>query len=230
MVRRGRAGAGGPRLNDAARAQIAAAEPGASAWVSANAGSGKTRVLTDRVARLLLSGTDPQRILCLTYTKAAAAEMQNRLFARLGEWSMLPDGRPRRRTGRARRDRRRARRPEPRPRPHPLRPRAGDPRRPEDPDHPRLLRHAPAPLPAGGRRRAAVRRARRPERTRPARGGAGGARPRRSRHLRRHGPRSLRRRPRPARRRDRRPPRPLRWPLRPRPPRRNPRRRPRLDT
>jgi ATP-dependent helicase/nuclease subunit A len=78
-------------MTDAARAQIEAAEPGASAWVSANAGSGKTRVLTDRVARLLLSGTDPQRILCLTYTKAAAAEMQNRLFERLGKWSMLAD-------------------------------------------------------------------------------------------------------------------------------------------
>jgi ATP-dependent helicase/nuclease subunit A len=80
-------------MNDAARAQIEAAEPGASAWVSANAGSGKTRVLTDRVARLLLSGTDPQRILCLTYTKAAAAEMQNRLFDRLGAWAMMPDDR-----------------------------------------------------------------------------------------------------------------------------------------
>ena len=58
--------------------------------MSANAGSGKTKVLTDRVARLLLTGVQPQRILCLTYTKAAAAEMQNRLFDRLGEWAMLP--------------------------------------------------------------------------------------------------------------------------------------------
>jgi ATP-dependent helicase/nuclease subunit A len=77
--------------DDATRAQIAAADPARSTWLSANAGSGKTRVLTDRVARLLLAGTDPRRILCLTYTKAAAGEMQNRLFARLGAWAMLED-------------------------------------------------------------------------------------------------------------------------------------------
>jgi ATP-dependent helicase/nuclease subunit A len=73
-------------------AQIAAADPAVSAWVGANAGSGKTRVLTQRVARLLLTEVDPQRILCLTYTKAAAAEMQNRLFAMLGGWAMAEDG------------------------------------------------------------------------------------------------------------------------------------------
>ena len=78
-------------LNDATRAQIEAARPDASTWLGANAGSGKTRVLTDRVARLLLSGVEPQHILCLTYTKAAASEMQNRLFKRLGEWAMLQD-------------------------------------------------------------------------------------------------------------------------------------------
>ena len=72
-------------------AQISAANPHQSSWVSANAGSGKTRVLTNRVARLLLHGTPPQKILCLTYTKAAAAEMQNRLFERLGEWAMKED-------------------------------------------------------------------------------------------------------------------------------------------
>jgi ATP-dependent helicase/nuclease subunit A len=72
-------------------AQIAAARPSASSWVSANAGSGKTRVLTDRVARLLLAGTEPARILCLTYTKAAAAEMATRLFATLGAWAMAPE-------------------------------------------------------------------------------------------------------------------------------------------
>lgn len=77
-------------LDDAARAQIAASNPLASTWLTANAGSGKTKVLTDRVARLLLLGVDPQSILCLTYTKAAAAEMQNRLFKRLGAWAMLP--------------------------------------------------------------------------------------------------------------------------------------------
>jgi len=71
--------------------QVQAADPGASTWLSANAGSGKTRVLTDRVARLLLAGVQPQHILCLTYTKAAATEMQNRLFKRLGDWAMKPD-------------------------------------------------------------------------------------------------------------------------------------------
>jgi ATP-dependent helicase/nuclease subunit A len=78
-------------LNDASLAQRRAARPDASSWVSANAGSGKTRVLTDRVARLLLRGAEPARILCLTYTTAAAAEMQTRLFRTLGEWAMMPD-------------------------------------------------------------------------------------------------------------------------------------------
>ncbi len=77
--------------NAASERQVQAADPAGSTWLSANAGSGKTRVLTDRVARLLLSGVQPQRILCLTYTKAAANEMQNRLFRRLGEWAMLED-------------------------------------------------------------------------------------------------------------------------------------------
>lgn len=76
-------------FDDATRAQIDAARPDASTWLGANAGSGKTRVLTDRVARLLLNGVEPQHILCLTYTKAAASEMQNRLFKRLGAWAML---------------------------------------------------------------------------------------------------------------------------------------------
>jgi ATP-dependent helicase/nuclease subunit A len=78
-------------VTGAAEAQIAAALPTASSWVSANAGSGKTRVLTDRVARLLLAGAEPGRILCLTYTRAAAAEMQTRLFATLGAWAMMPE-------------------------------------------------------------------------------------------------------------------------------------------
>ena len=77
--------------DDATLRQIAAARPDRSTWLSANAGSGKTKVLTDRVARLLLDRVDPQHILCLTYTKAAASEMQNRLFKRLGEWAMLDD-------------------------------------------------------------------------------------------------------------------------------------------
>jgi ATP-dependent helicase/nuclease subunit A len=76
---------------EAGQRQELASDPGASTWLHANAGSGKTKVLIDRVARLLLSGVAPQHILCLTYTKAAAAEMQNRLFSRLGEWAMKPD-------------------------------------------------------------------------------------------------------------------------------------------
>ena len=79
------------RADDATLRQITAADPARSTWLTANAGSGKTRVLTDRVARLLLDGTRPERVLCLTYTKAAATEMQNRLLKRLGEWAMLPD-------------------------------------------------------------------------------------------------------------------------------------------
>ncbi len=78
-------------ITPAGEMQIAAADPARNTWLSANAGSGKTRVLTDRVARLLLDGVGPQHILCLTYTKAAASEMQNRLFRRLGEWAMKPD-------------------------------------------------------------------------------------------------------------------------------------------
>jgi ATP-dependent helicase/nuclease subunit A len=82
-----------PSKLDTARAQTrrnqtAAADPAASAWVSANAGTGKTHVLTMRVLRLLLGGTPPERILALTYTKAAAAEMSKRVFARLADWVM----------------------------------------------------------------------------------------------------------------------------------------------
>jgi ATP-dependent helicase/nuclease subunit A len=83
---------GADMIRDAAtQAQVNAADPYTSTWLSANAGSGKTRVLTDRVARLLLEDVSPQNILCLTYTKAAAAEMQNRLFKRLGAWAMMQD-------------------------------------------------------------------------------------------------------------------------------------------
>jgi len=76
----------------AASPQQTAADPRASAWVSANAGSGKTTVLAKRVVRLLLAGNDPAKILCLTFTKAAAANMQNRVFAdELGRWVSLSD-------------------------------------------------------------------------------------------------------------------------------------------
>jgi ATP-dependent helicase/nuclease subunit A len=71
--------------------QRRAADPESSVWVSANAGSGKTYVLTERVLRLLLTGVAPDQILCLTYTKAAAAEMRKRVSARLAEWALLPD-------------------------------------------------------------------------------------------------------------------------------------------
>lgn len=75
----------------AERAQRAAADPAASAWVGASAGTGKTKVLTDRVLNLLLTGTAPERILCLTFTKAAAAEMANRLADRLARWAILDE-------------------------------------------------------------------------------------------------------------------------------------------
>ena len=68
-----------------------ASDPNVSVWVSASAGSGKTKVLTDRVLRLLLSGALPNRILCLTFTKAAAAEMSTRIAERLASWSLATD-------------------------------------------------------------------------------------------------------------------------------------------
>ena len=73
------------------RSQAQASDPQTSAWVSANAGSGKTHVLSLRVVRLLLDGADPARILCLTYTKAAAANMATRVFRDLGRWATLDD-------------------------------------------------------------------------------------------------------------------------------------------
>jgi len=79
------------RINETTAAQRRAAEPGLSAFVSANAGAGKTRVLTNRVARLLLDGVDPSAILCITFTKAAAAEMADRLFTLLGGWALADD-------------------------------------------------------------------------------------------------------------------------------------------
>ena len=77
-------------FDEATRKQIAAANPSSSTWVSANAGSGKTRVLTDRVARLLFDKVDPKNILCLTYTKAAAftALQQNDRNKRDGNQNM----------------------------------------------------------------------------------------------------------------------------------------------
>jgi ATP-dependent helicase/nuclease subunit A len=66
-----------------------ATDPDSSVWVSANAGSGKTHVLSERVIRLLLGGVEPSAIVCLTYTKAAAAVMKNRVFERLAAWTSL---------------------------------------------------------------------------------------------------------------------------------------------
>ncbi|MBO6948796.1 MAG: double-strand break repair helicase AddA [Rhodospirillales bacterium] len=79
------------RIRNRTGQQIAAAQPEASVWVSANAGTGKTGVLVDRISRLLLAGVEPERILCLTFTKAAAAEMANRLAELLGRWAAMPD-------------------------------------------------------------------------------------------------------------------------------------------
>ena len=83
-------------LDPSARAnaeQRTASDPAASVFVSANAGSGKTKLLVDRLLRLLLGGADPARIQCLTYTKAAAAEMAVRLNGRLGQWVTSDDAR-----------------------------------------------------------------------------------------------------------------------------------------
>ena len=159
-------------------AQRRATTPGHSAWVEANAGTGKTKVLTDRVTRLLLDGVKPERILCLTFTKAAAAEMRNRLASQLGRWALaeqakldeeieqLIDRTP---------DAGGARRGAP-----PVRARARCAGRHQHPHHPRLLPGAAEALPARGRRGAGLRGAGRgrgadPAASRPGRadGGAG---------------------------------------------------------
>jgi ATP-dependent helicase/nuclease subunit A len=71
--------------------QRAVADPGVSAWVAANAGSGKTHVLAQRVINLLLDGVAPEKILCITFTKAAAANMAKRVFDTLADWTRLDD-------------------------------------------------------------------------------------------------------------------------------------------
>jgi len=78
-------------LDAATQQQRNAANPAFTRMASANAGSGKTRVLVDRVSRILLRDVAPSDILCLTYTKAAAAEMQERLFTKLGGWSIATE-------------------------------------------------------------------------------------------------------------------------------------------
>ena len=137
----------------------------ASVWVSANAGTGKTSVLVRRVLRLLLAGTPPERILCLTYTKTAAAEMENRLFGALETWAD-----PTRRCACARLSRRWRTAPadacRDRSCPAALRDDAGDLRRSQDPHDPCLL-----PAPAGALSPGSGR----PGRCRRARGGGAGA-------------------------------------------------------
>lgn len=80
-----------PKLEARPDPQIRAADPALSVFVTANAGSGKTTTLVSRVARLLLGGAGASAILCVTYTKAAAAEMQARLFETLGKWAVMDD-------------------------------------------------------------------------------------------------------------------------------------------
>lgn len=79
------------RIAIASSQQRLAADPKVSVWVEASAGTGKTKVLSDRVLRLLLDGVNPSRILCLTYTKAAAVEMNNRIAERLSKWAVMTD-------------------------------------------------------------------------------------------------------------------------------------------
>ena len=97
-----REGVGGGASRDRANAeQLQASDPAVSAFVGASAGSGKTKLLTDRLLRLMLTGAAPERIQCLTFTKAAAAEMAVRLQKTLGTWVTLDDAALARRTARA---------------------------------------------------------------------------------------------------------------------------------
>src|ERR1700723_202204 len=77
--------------DEVTRRQHAAANPETSAWVAANAGSGKPPVLAQRVINLLLKGVEPEKILCITFTKAAAANMAKRVFDTLAEWTIYDD-------------------------------------------------------------------------------------------------------------------------------------------
>jgi ATP-dependent helicase/nuclease subunit A len=86
-------------LSDATRRQRQAASPKDTVWVDASAGTGKTKVLTDRVLTLLLEGNRPERILCLTYTRAAAAEMANRIHRTLSRWSTCDEAELRQEVG-----------------------------------------------------------------------------------------------------------------------------------
>ena len=78
-------------MSAAGKTSFDALDPHGSAWVGANAGAGKTYILVSRLVRLMLDGVAPEKLLCLTYTRAAAAEMQSRLFDLLAEWALLDD-------------------------------------------------------------------------------------------------------------------------------------------
>ena len=178
------------RPGDTAARQARASDPRNSVWVSANAGSGKTHVLSQRVIRLLLQGTDPSKILCLTYTRAAAANMSNRVFST----PVRMDDARRRRSWPSASTSWKAGSPSARqaaPGAKTVRRGAGDAGRAEDPDHPRLLRIGAAPVPAGSQHRRAFRDAR------PADGGVA-VRRGAPRHADRRGRRQSRSWPRPS--------------------------------
>ena len=157
--------------------QARASDPAASAFVSANAGSGKTHVLVQRVIRLLLDGVPPEKILCITFTKAAAANMAERVFSTLGHWVTLDDDAldaAIREAGIAHPDAKLAEA-----RAQTVRLRAGDAGRAEGADHPRAVHAAAAAISVRGQRAGALRRARRPrperdDGARQSRGAAGG--------------------------------------------------------
>ena len=133
--------------------------PAVSAWVAANAGSGKTHVLAQRVINLLLDGVEPEKILCITFTKAAAANMAKRVFDTLAEWTTLDDAG----LDKAIRERSsaHARRRASRTGAAPVRARARHAGRAEGAHHPRLLHPAPASVPVRGQCRRPLQRARR---------------------------------------------------------------------
>ena len=135
------------------RDQIDASNPVASAWVAANAGSGKTHVLAQRVIRLLLDNVDPAKILCITFTKAAAANMANRVFDELRRWTALDEAGSTRPFAACRMS-------------HQTLPCArahggfclspGGPRRAQGANHPRFLHAIAAPIPVRGQCRGPV--------------------------------------------------------------------------
>lgn len=79
-------------LDPASARHRVASDPAAHVWVSASAGTGKTRSLVARVLRLLLAGALPSQLFAITFTRTAAAEMQRRVFATLAQWTGLEDG------------------------------------------------------------------------------------------------------------------------------------------